>query len=264
MRPLHRFFSVLSILSLVLVCGGAFSVAVAEEDSFDSFDDNLLETVNTAHHPSFFAISAYAQHLIPIHILKEELYDINDLTGGGFGVGGELRIHILDELSLSLGFVRGGMGLLDSKMEEMLLINAKNLDNYNITPDAYIRLDGFYLSSNSYLGNSMMPGSKFNPYLRGSLMYLDWDLQNDGRGSNIMSWQEKQLAGTDIGLGFGIGTEYDIRPNLKLDWSSTWTYVATGDEIKWNMFQHGENSDHSYMWTNTHFWNMNFGLVYGF
>jgi len=262
MRPMHRFLSIVTALSLVLICSGVFSIAVAEEDSFDSFEDETVDDIVPAHHSSFFAVSVFAQHLIPIHILKQELYDVNDMTGGGFGMGGELRIYPLDGLALSFGAIRGGLPIVSDKPGDMALINdGLRLNDTALTADSFIKLDGFYLSMVNYLGNKMMPGSKFNPYLKSNLMYMDWALLEDGRGSDIMTYSEDEIVGNDFGFGFGIGTEYDLTSDLKLDWSTTWTYVTTGDEIKWEGFQH-END--SFMWTNTHFWNMNLGLVYGF
>ncbi|MCP4799745.1 MAG: hypothetical protein GY893_07305 [bacterium] len=262
MRPMHRFLSLVTVLSLVLICSGAFSLAVAEEDSFDSFEDETVEDVAPAHHSSLFAVSIFAQHLIPIHILKQELYDINDLTGGGFGIGGEFKVHPMENLALSFGTIRGGMPIIGDKPDDMALINdGLRLNDTDLTADAFIQLDGFYLSLINYLGNRMMPGSKFNPYLKTNLLYMDWALLENGRGSNIMTYSEDEIVGNDFGAAFGIGTEYDLTSDLKLDWSTTWTYVTTGDEIKWEGFQHENNS---FMWTNTHFWNMNLGLVYGF
>lgn len=258
MRPMHSLFSIVAILSLLFA-----TAAFAEEDSFDSFEDEEAEQVDLSHHTSTFTFSGYAQHSIPMHILKEDLFDINDLTSAGFGLGGEFQVFPMENLSFSVGFSLNGMSLCDDRPNEFVKINNEaNFDTGDITPDAFIKTDFFYISSNAYLGSRMIPNSKFNPYVKANLLLSDWALLQGGRGSDAVIWDQKEISGNNLGIGFGFGTEYDLAPNIKLNLSTTWTYVLTGDEIKWAGLQHDENG--SFMWTNTHFLDMNIGVVYGF
>jgi hypothetical protein len=52
-------------------------------------------------HPSVLAVSASFVHLLPLHILKEKVADINDLTTAGSGATADFRVYILDGLALS-------------------------------------------------------------------------------------------------------------------------------------------------------------------
>lgn len=212
-------------------------------------------------HPSVLAASASFVNLLPLHILKEKVADINDLTKTGTGVMGDVRLYILDGLALSVGGMRGGYGLLDNKQGEMDAINARFIDSNPITPDNYLRLDGGYFNITAFLGNKITPGSRFNPYLRTSIMYFDWALHENGRGSEVVTYQDRPIEGQDLGFGAGIGTEYRLNRRANLDLSLLWGYVLTGDEIEWEGLQSPFND--SYYWTNTHFWNLSLGLVIG-
>jgi hypothetical protein len=212
-------------------------------------------------HPSILAVSASFVHLLPLHILKEEVADINDLTSAGTGVMADLRVYVLDGLALSVGGMRGGFGLRDNKQGEMDAINNRFSESDPITPDNYIRLDGAFLNITAYLGNKITPGSRFNPYMRGSFLYYDWALHEDGRGSDVVMYQDQAIEGQNMGFGAGFGTEYKLNSRANLDLQLLWGYVLTGDEIKWEGLQSPAND--SYYWTNTHFWNLSLGLVIG-
>ncbi len=212
-------------------------------------------------HPSVLAASASFVHLLPLHILKEKVADINDLTTAGTGVMGDLRVYVLDGLAVSVGGMRGGFGLSDSKPGEMDAINDRFVDGDPISPDNYLRLDGGFLNITAYLGNKLTPGSRFNPYMRTSFLYFDWALHEDGRGSDVVTYQDQAIEGQNFGFGAGLGTEYRLNSRANLDLQLLWGYVLTGDEIKWEGLQSPFND--SYYWTNTHFWNLSLGLVIG-
>ncbi len=210
-------------------------------------------------HPSLFAVSAAPRLLLPVHILKEEVYDINDLTSYGFAVSGDLRIYPLDQLSISFGGTRGGYDFLDSKPGEMALINNKLPPEHQLTPDAYLRLDGGYVMVSAYIGNGLMPESRLNPYITAGVLYIDWAMLDNGRDGSPLVWQDKVMEGTDWGVGAGFGTEYRLGRRISLDLQLIWNYILTGDEIKWEGFQ-AENE--SFFWTNTHMLSFSLGMIW--
>jgi len=123
-------------------------------------------------------------------------------------------------------------------------------------------MDGLFFNMTAYLGGKLMPESRFNPYLRGGVLWFDWALEENGRGSDPILYQDEVIEGTDIGGGFGLGTEYRLTGKALLDLQIFWGYVMTGDEIKYEGLQSPVNG--SYYWTNTHFWNTSLGVVIGF
>lgn len=256
-RPLAGVVLMALILGLAPVASFAQDTVAAAAPADHVQDPASLRT----RHPSVLAVSASFSQLLPLHILKEKVVDINDLTTTGTGVAADFRLYILDGLALSFGGTRSGFGLSDSKPGEMADINGRFADGDPITPDNYLRLDGAFLNVTAYLGNKITPGSRFNPYMRGSFLYYDWALHEDGRGSDVVTYQDQAIEGQDFGVGAGIGTEYRLNSRANLDLQLLWGYLLTGDEIKWEGLQSTFNE--SYYWTNTHFWNLSLGLVIG-
>ncbi len=246
---------------LLILLLGTVSAYAQEAGSLSASE--VQEEVDTgrARHPYVLALSASASHMIPINILKEEIYDINDLTGAGFGLAADLRVYILDGLCLSVGAQRGGFPLVDNRMPQMADINTR-FEGAPINPDNFLRLDGFNVGLTAYFGGKLVSEeSRFNPYLRAGVLYMDWALESNGRGSEVISYQDERIEGSDFGAGMGMGTEYRLGEKINLDLSLFWGYVLTGDEIKYEGLQSPVND--SYYWTNTHFWNLTLGLVVG-
>ncbi len=244
---------------LVLVLGATVSSA-QEIGSLTGIDEEAEVETGRERHPFVLAFSGSAVHLIPINILKEEIYDINDLTTASFGYSAEVRAYILDGLSLSLGGMRTGFSMVDNRSQAMTDINSR-FEGDPINLDNYIRMDGLFLNLTAFLGNKLMPESRFNPYLRAGVMYFDWALESDGRGSDTIAYQDELIEGTDLGAGMGIGSEYRLGNKALLDLQLFWGYVKTGDEIKFDGLQSPIND--SFFWTNTHYWNLSLGLVIG-
>ena len=260
-RPLSGVLLLALFLGLAPLAARAQDTAIATTATTAAADSVPVPAPTRLRHPSVLAASASYIHLLPLHILKEKVADINDLTAAGSGVMGDIRLYVLDGLALSVGGMRAGYGLLDNKQGEMDAINARFIDSDPITPNNYLRLDGGYFNVTAFLGNKIMPGSRFNPYLRTSVMYFDWALHEDGRGSEVVTYQDRPIEGQNLGFGAGIGTEYRLNRRANLDLSLLWGYVLTGDEIEWEGLQSPIND--SYYWTNTHFWNLSLGLVIG-
>jgi len=246
------------LLVLMLAAGLA---GAQEIGSLTSVEEETEPDTGRVRHPYVLAISGSVVNLVPINILKEEIYDINDLTAGGLGFAADLRLYLLDGLAFSVGGMRGGFPLVDDKPQEMATINDR-FEGDPITSDNFLRLDGLFLNLTAYLGGKLTPGSRFNPYLRGGILYFDWALEADGRGSDPITYQDAVIEGEDFGGGFGLGTEYRLMRKANLDFQVFWGYVLTGDEIKYEGLQSPVNG--SYYWTNTHFWNTSLGVVIGF
>lgn len=248
----------LSCLS-ILVFG---TVAASAQEAAPLSASQVEEEVDAGrfHHPYVFAVSGAVSSMIPINILKEEIYDINDLTAMGYGISAEVRAYILDGLCLSVSGLRGGFPLVDNRLQQMADINTR-FEGAPINPDNFIRLDGLSFNLTAYFGGKLMPDSKFNPYLRVGLLYMDWALESNGRGSEVIAYQNELIEGTDFGGGMGLGTEYRLGQKINLDLSLFWGYVLTGDDIRFEGLQSTLND--SYYWTNTHFWNMSLGVVIG-
>ncbi|MBU0743415.1 hypothetical protein KKG45_00290 [bacterium] len=245
---------------LLVLMLGACGATAQQIGSLTSVEEETETDTGRTRHPYVLAVSGSYVNLMPINILKEEIYDINDLTRGGRGVSADLRLYILDGLAISVGGMRSGFQLVDDKPDEMATINSR-FEGDSITPDNFLRLDGLFFNLTAYVGNRLMPDSRFNPYLRGGVLYFDWALEEDGRGSDPIMYQDEVIEGKDFGGGLGIGTEYRLARKANLDFQVFWGYVMTSDEIKFEGLQSPVNG--SYYWTNTHFWNMSLGLVIG-
>jgi hypothetical protein len=252
---------VLTCLLVLSLCAGGAVAQDQEIGALTGIEEEPEPETGEAYHPYLLAVSGSFVNLMPINILKEEIYDINDLTRSGQGYAAELRLYVLDGLALSMGGMRTGFPLVDNRSAEMAIINDR-FEGDPITPDNFLRLDGLFLNVTAYVGGKLTPGSRFNPYLRGGFLYFDWALEEDGRGSDVVAFQGEAIEGTDLGGGFGLGTEYRLARKALLDLQVFWGYVVTGDEIRYEGLQSPVNG--SYYWTNTHFWNTSLGVVIGF
>lgn len=249
------------LLLLLVLTGAAFAqddAAPADAETAAAAAEAEVDVGNK--HPYSLSVTGSLLGMIPINILKEEIYDINDLTGNSAGFGVDLRLYLLDGLAFSVGGARTGFGLVDGKTAEMDAINGR-FEADPITPDNFIRLDGLNFSLITYLGNQLTPDSRFNPYIRGAVLYYDWALQENGRDSDTVVYQDKLIEGTDLGAGLGFGTEYRLGEKLMLDTELFWGYILTGDDILFEGLQAPSNG--SYYWTNTHFWQLRLGLTLG-
>ncbi len=240
------------------------------DESLDSLDgtesddlnlDDMIEESQAKRHPYLLAISGSAYHMIPISILKEEVYDINDLTGAGFGFGVGAKIFILDGFAVTAEYRRASMDFVSDRPGEMAPINDELHDESpDLSPESGLKMDSFSLGFAAYLGDKIMPDSKFNMYLTGQLLFTDWAVTDNGRDGEILNYDNELLEGTDVGVGFGIGTEYSLTSKIMLDANLIWNYVLTGDELRFDGF---ESANLSQYWTNTHWLGLSVGLVIG-
>ncbi|HPF34038.1 MAG TPA: hypothetical protein P5571_07375 [Candidatus Krumholzibacteria bacterium] len=271
----HVLLHALLALLLVLGVGGAVQAQDDELVSGDELEEFMDEAgsdstgvdidaavaVFTARkHPSLLAVSVSGEHMIPLNVLKELVYDINDLKKAAFGMGLGVRAYVLDGLALSVHGRTTTIGFVDDKPEAMAPINALLDEHTQLTPDAGIKMDGITVAVTAYIGKQVMPESHFNPYFSGAFLYYDWAVTTDGRDGGVLSYQGTLLEGSDPGVGIGFGTEYALSDKLLLDVGLMWNFVLTGDEVKFVNF---ESTNKSQYWTNTQWWGLSVGLVLG-
>jgi hypothetical protein len=198
-------------------------------------------------HPHLLAVSAHGSWRVPVRILKENKRNINDIMSSTAGFDAGLRCYLLDGLALGARYARGGLDLTD---------NAVDLARFpNLTGDEYLKLDSYTVWFSAYLGNALLPDSRFNPYLTMSASRYDWAFTRGGRGGEPYFILDTPVVGRDVGLASGIGCEYALGDRLWLETEWSWNYIFTGLDRSDGVFS---------AWTNTHYWNLGLGLVLGF
>lgn len=246
-RPFRSAAMALS-LALALICLGSLSAAA--QDAVPAAGDTAqIAEPELIRHPSALALSGAFCYWGGLHILKENVYDVNDLTDGGFAGDLGLRWYALDGLAISLHAVSGGMNFTDTKPGETAAIPIDGLSS-----DAYLEMKGLSFGLQAYLGQKLFPDSKFNPYMKGSILYMDWSLLDESGGESLV-FDNEPLEGTNAGVGFGLGTEYDLGDTIDLEFEWLWNYLLTEDDTKW---------DEESMWTNTHYWTVSAGVIWNF
>lgn len=204
---------------------------------------------DTRRHPHRFGLAVHGLRQFAVHVVKNEEYNINDITESEWALDGGLRWFAMDALSLNVRYMRGGLGISD-RPEDLARFD-------DLRGDEFIKLDGFVFAVNAYLGNKLFPRNRINPYLLFSVSRMDWALNKGGRDGEPYTILEKPLEGTDLGVGAGLGVEYPLPTlsglALELEW--VWHYVLTEDDQPGTL-------DH--LWTNTHFWNLGAGLAWNF
>ncbi len=201
-------------------------------------------------HDYRFALAGQAGRWAALHVVKDGIDNINNVTTGEMAFAGGLKWFALDGFNLYARYYRGGQGLTDDQAE----LDA--FTDVGLGADSFLRLDGWEIGLAGYLGNVMMRDSKFNPYVTAAAGQVSWELTASGRGSAPLTLERDALAGTDIAVLFGIGTEYELSPSLALDFEWAWRYFMTGNEDLW--------PDASATWSNTHAWGLSLGLTWGF
>jgi hypothetical protein len=211
-------------------------------------------------HDYRFAVTVRGARWVPLYVMKEKVRNINDITSPTFSFDAGLRFHLLDYLALQARMVRGGVGL-DTNARNLGLFHPETIPQGDglsrpLTTDAFIALDGYEFSLVTFLGQSIMPDSKFNPYLIAVMGRTDWELNSDGRSGEIIAIADVPLTGTDWTFGGGLGTEYAVskRFGLELEW--VWAYTTTQDETKWE--------DITFQWTSQHVFRLSLGGIVWF
>ncbi len=201
-------------------------------------------------HDYHFALTARASYWAALHVVKDENYNMNNLTVGDWSFDGTLRYYILDGFNI---FIRGYRGSQKTTSDQ------NKLDRYNdigMQSQSTWKLDGIEFGIMGYLGNVMMRNSKFNPYVTAAGGIVQWELTKDARGTEVIELDQVPFKGEDPAFAIGLGTEYEISKSIALEFEWLWRYFMTGDDTKW--------PDPDNTFSNTHAWSLSFGLTVGF
>jgi opacity protein-like surface antigen len=207
-------------------------------------------TGRPAKHPYRLAVTGRVAWWASLHSVKDENYTMNSLTASAPAFDGAVKYFLMDGFSVYLRGVRGGQNMTDDPSK--LAAYAEN----GLTADSYLSLDGIEFGVAGYLGNKMMPDSKFNPYISGGMGRYDWAMTTAGRGTDPVTIEQAPLEATDFGGWFGLGTEYALNDHMALDFEWAWRFYFPSDTDTWR-----ESED---LWGNTMVWGLSAGLTYGF
>ena len=256
-KPLTAAATLLAVLLIVAVPAADRAVAQEQTGTTGAIGDTTaaaapgpaVTTPAAARHkhPHLLAVSAHGGWRLPVRVLKEDKRNINDIMSSTVGFDAGLRCYPLDGLALGARYARGGLDMT---------ANALDLGRFpNLTGDEYLKLDSYTVWLSAYLGNALLPDSRYNPYLTLSASRYDWAFTRGGRGDEPYVILETPVEGQDMGLAGGIGCEYALGDRLWLETEWSWNYVFTELDRSDDVFS---------VWTNTHYWNLGLGLVLGF
>ena len=201
-------------------------------------------------HDFHFALTARAAYWADVHVVKDENYNMNNLTVGDWSFDGTFKWFVMDGFNI---FVRGYRGSQKTTSDQ------SKLERYNdigMVSESTWKLDGIEFGMMGYLGNIMMRNSRFNPYLTAAAGIVQWELTEGARGTKVIELDQVPFKGEDTAVAFGFGTEYAISKHFALEFEWLWRYFLTGDEDKW--------PDPDNTFTNTHAWSLAGGLTIGF
>ncbi len=185
-----------------------------------------------------------------LHMVKDENYNLNDMTAASGSADLGLKWFAADEFCLFARFYRGGQSATDAPEK------IARYEDIGFSSDSYLRLDGWEIGMTGFLGDVMMPNSRFNPYVTAAFGSVSWEQTVSGRGSDVIVMDRYALEGDDLGVLFGLGTEYQMSPDFALEFEWAWRYFSTEDTDKW--------PDPDNTWSNTHAWTLSLGLTWGF
>jgi len=208
-------------------------------------------------------VVAHGSYWHPLYVIKEGVRNINDITTSSWAWDAGLRWYVLDTFAVGGRYVRGGVGF-DTNAQNLALFDpttnppGPQSDGLRppITKDAFIAMNGFEFTMAGYVGPVLFPNSKFNPYVTGLIGRMDWELNVDGRGSEVITLRDEPVQGTDWTFGGGLGTEYAISQRIGLEFEWTWAYTVTQDDQLW--------PDTTYQWTSQHVFRFSFGGIVWF
>ncbi len=184
-----------------------------------------------------------------LHVVKDNVYNINASTKAALNYDGAVKFFVKDGFAVIGRYYRGGQNMSDDPAL------SGQWPQLGISSDSYITLDGWEVAVTGYLGNKIMKKSKFNPYLTGGAGVVSWELNRDGRGSDIVVLDRVPMQGDDLAFSAGLGTEYEINQKFQLEFEVVWRFFKTEDDVVW--------PDVDNTWSNTHAWSISFGGTYG-
>ncbi len=211
-------------------------------------------------HLSHFAAAARVGYWHPIYVLKEKVRNINDITSSKTAFDGGVRWYVQDTIAFQARVFRGGLGFNTNDFNLSLFDPVDGPQGTGIAPritkDSYLKLDGWEFTINGYVGPSLFPDSRYNPYIIGLLGRTSWELDENGRGSKIITIFDEPVEGKDWHFGAGLGTEYAINERFGLEGEWTWVYTLTQDTQRW--------TNNTMQWTNTHAFRFSLGAILWF
>jgi len=184
-----------------------------------------------------------------LHVVKAETYNINAATKRAFNFDAAARLFLQDGFCVFGRYFRGGQNFTS---------NAEIIDQWpelGISRDSYLKLDGWEIGINGYLGNKIMKKSPLNPYLTATAGKTSWELNRNGRGSDILVLDRAPMEGSDWAFSGGLGFEYEVNQRFQFVGEVVWRYFLTEDSDLW--------SDVDNTWSNTHALAISFGGSYG-
>ena len=212
----------------------------------------VLEPQETARvrHAHKFGLTARVAYWPAIHVVKDEVYTLNDLTTSDIAFDLTLRWNAMDAFNIFVRGFRGGQGITDDPNK------LAPFTDLGVSADSYLKLDGVEFGIMGFLGGKMMKESRFNPYLTAALGLTNWALTEGARGSEVVVLDRYALEGSDMSAALGLGFEYEMGRDVALEIEWLWRIFFTEDEDKW--------PDSDNYWSNTHAWALSFGVTVGF
>ena len=201
-------------------------------------------------HTHKLALTGRASWWPSLHVVKDENYNLNDMTAASGSFDLALKWFAADEFCMFARYYRGGQAAT-SDPEQIA-----RYEDIGYNSDSYLRLDGWEIGMTGYLGDVMTRNSRFNPYLTAAFGQVSWEQTVSGRGSDPIVLERYALEGSDLSVLFGIGTEYRMSDSFALEFEWAWRYFTTEDTDKW--------PDPDNTWSNTHAWTLSLGLTWGF
>lgn len=212
-------------------------------------DGEIIEPARVRHLHNF-GLTGRLSYWSSLHLVKDEVYNLNTLTSGQLNYDGTLRWWAMDAFALFGRLYRGGQGFTDDPQQLALF------EGIGLNSESTMKLDGWEVGMTGYLGNILDENSHFNPYFTGTVGKVDWEVNHGARGTEVLAIDEDLLQGKDWSFGVGLGTEYEVSPRLNLEFEWMWRYFSTEDTIIWI------DPDHD--WSNTHVWALSAGATFMF
>ncbi len=212
-------------------------------------DGEIIEPQRVRHQHNF-AVTGRFSYWASMHMVRDETYTMNNITTSKLNYDGALRWHAMDAFAIYGRYYHGNQGFTDDANK------LSAFEEFGLTSDSNLKLDGWEVGVTGYFGNIFNEDSRFNPYMTAALGKASWEVTAGERGTQVLDIDDDLLLGKDLSFGFGIGTEYELKPNINLEVEWMWRYFATQDETIWV----NVNED----WNNTHLWALSLGLTYLF
>lgn len=222
---------------------------VASDDSAAAAVLEPQEAVRVRH-PHKFGATARIAWWPAIHVVKDDYHKINDLTTSDIAFDLTFRWNAMDAFTLFVRGFYGGQGITDDPNK------LAPFTDLGLTSNSYMAIQGAEFGVMGFLGNKMMKESRFNPYLTAAVGFCNWELTEDGRGSNLIVLDRYAMEGSDLTTAIGFGFEYEMGRDVALELEWLWRSFWTKDEDKW--------PDSDTYWGNTQTWSVAFGITFGF